>query len=188
MSVLEKFFVRRLPVAPVLRSLLLAGLLGLVGCASPAARPNRAPELTAKMSAALARDLGALSPEVDAWEARTLAEAACAGSAELAVQYRATRPAWLHNMLVNAGLRPRGLCYHWANDLGEKLARVPLRTVEIHYVVARLATPREHNALVVTQRGAPFSEGLVLDAWRRSGELTWMPVTADHYPWQLVPP
>ena len=91
-------------------------------------------------------------------------------------------------MLVNAGLRPRGLCYHWANDLGERLATVPIQTLEIHYVVARRATPREHNAIVITRRGAPFTEGLVLDAWRRSGELTWVPVTSDHYPWLLAPP
>ena len=168
--------------------LALAGLLGFTGCASPVIRSSRVPGWTAEKSTNLAHDLRALGPEVDVWEARSLAETACASSVELAVQYRATRPAWFHNMLVNAGLRPRGLCYHWANDLGERLATVPMQTLEIHYVVARRATPREHHALVITRRGAPFTEGLVLDAWRRSGELTWMLVTADHYPWQLAPP
>lgn len=167
---------------------MLVALLALAGCASPVTRMKRASALLAEKPAALARDLQALGPDVDAWEARALAEMAWAGSVELAGQYRATRPAWFHNMLVNAGFRPRGLCYHWANDLADRLAALPLQTLEIHYAVARPATPREHNALVVTRRGTPFSEGLVLDAWRRSGELTWMPVPADHYPWQLSAP
>jgi hypothetical protein len=42
----------------------------------------------------------------------------------------------------------------------------------------------EHNSVVVTAKGQPFQQGLVLDAWRHSGRLHWTPVIADRYPWE----
>jgi hypothetical protein len=34
---------------------------------------------------------------------------------------------------------------------------------------------------VVTAKGQPFEEGIVLDAWRRSGKLYWALVKKDKY-------
>jgi hypothetical protein len=125
-----------------------------------------------------------LAATVDAEEADALATTACDYSWQLAQTYRVVRPARFHNLLVNCGLRERGLCYHWADDLGARLDALKLRTLELHRVVAhpgRLL--REHNALVVTAVGQPFEQGVVLDAWRDSGRLFWCAVQADKYPW-----
>ena len=58
-----------------------------------------------------------LSPMVDPEEARQAAAMMTKESIQLAEDYDAVEPAWFHNVLVNSGLRERGLCYHWVNDL-----------------------------------------------------------------------
>lgn len=162
----------------------LAVALLLAGCASPARSGRSLPD-----PAALARDLDALTGGRAPEEARLIAETAIERARWLAVQYRAMRPAWFHNMLVNAGRRPRGLCYQWAQDLKAALDRLPLRAFELHWGCAEEATPGEHNAVVVTAKGRPFEEGIVLDAWRKSGVLCWAPVRKDKYEWlELDPP
>ena len=150
-------------------------LLLLAGCAT-ARRSGSSP-------AELAERLRGLSPSVDQREATLAAETAYAYSLELARQYRAVRPAIWHNVLVNVGLRERGLCYQWADDLSGKLESLHLRTLKVRRGVARLATRREHSSVVLTPPGQAFDPGIVLDAWRHSGHLYWCGVREDKYPW-----
>ena len=51
------------------------------------------------------------------------------------------------------------------------LATVKPATLDLHWGIARAGTQREHNSVVVTAKGAPFTTGIVLDAWRHSGRL-----------------
>lgn len=161
--------------------LLLAGL-AVTGCATV-----RMPEAG---QAAGARDLAAalreLSPAVDPGEARQAADAAVRYPLELAREWRATPPAIFNNILINAGIHPRGLCYQWADALTEELLTLKLRTLELHRGVARLGTPREHSCVVLTAPGQAFTNGIALDAWRACGRLHWAPVTRDAYPWREV--
>jgi hypothetical protein len=124
-----------------------------------------------------------LSPAVAPAEATLAAETAYSYSAELAKEYRVVRPAILHNVLVNLGVRKRGLCFQWADDLSAKLESLHLRTLRVRRGVARLETRREHSAVVLTAPGQAFDQGIVLDAWRHSGRLCWRPVNEDKYPW-----
>ncbi len=149
--------------------------LCLVGCAS--VQPSAASATN------LAKRLQRLSPVVSPGEATLAAETAHSYSLELAKEYRVVRPAILHNVLVNCGLRKRGLCFQWADDLSAKLQSLRLRTLEVRRGVARLETRREHSSVGLTAPGQPFSEGIVLDAWRHSGRLYWGGVKQDHYPW-----
>lgn len=161
------------------RGLTGAAFLGLAvllsGCAS-ASRASREPWELADL-------LCGLSATVDRLEAEKAAGTAVARSLELSREYRVVRPAILHNVLVNVGLRQRGLCYHWADDLAASLHPLGLRTLEIHRGGARMNTRREHNCVVLTPIGDPFEQGIVLDAWRYGGSLYWGPVRSDKYPW-----
>lgn len=105
-------------------------------------------------------------------------------SRELATAYAVTGPAQFHNFLVNIGIKKRGLCHHWTRDLIERLHALKLNTLEFHWATARRGTLREHNAVVVTAKRAPFSSGIVLDPWRRSGRLFAGGVETDRYPWR----
>lgn len=148
------------------------------GCVSPGHRSSP--------PAGLAECLRQLDPSVDASEAALAAETACSYSAELGREYRVVWPPIWHNFLVNIGLRKRGLCYQWADDLSAKLETLHLCTLELHRGVARLDTPREHSSVVLTAWGQPFDQGIVLDAWRHSGRLYWAGVKQDKYPWIRV--
>ena len=150
-------------------------LLSLAGCASPR---NASTSVTK-----LAGRLQCLGPSVSPDEATLTAETAHAYSLQLTKEYRVVRPAILHNVLVNLGLRQRGLCFQWADDLSAKLQSLNLETLQLHRGVARLETRREHSSVVLTAPGQRFVSGIVLDAWRHSGRLYWGDLTADKYPW-----
>jgi hypothetical protein len=150
-------------------------LVGLVGCVSPQPRETSVTSLAARLQE--------LSPLVAPDEAARAAEVAHSHSIELAGQYRVARPAILHNVFVNLGLRKRGLCFQWADDLSASLQSLGLRTLQVRRGVARWETLREHSSVVLTAPGQPFSDGIVLDAWRHSGRLYWSGVRQDKYPW-----
>ena len=136
----------------------------------------------------LTSDIRGLDRTIDPHEARELADIAINHSLDLADSYHVVRPAFLHNVLVNTGLRDRGLCYHWADDLHTRLLRLSRTSLDIHRVVARLNTSHEHNALVATAKGQGYQTGLVLDAWREGGRLFWKPVVDDKkFPWIIRP-
>jgi hypothetical protein len=130
-----------------------------------------------------------LAATVDPNEARILADTAVRHSLRLAETYRIVRPAVLHNMLVNAGIRDRGLCIHWTHDLMKELLALDLQTIQFRWGIA---CPEgiwglEHNSVVACAVGADFEDGIVLDPWRDSGRLFWSCVPADNYAWQELP-
>lgn len=121
---------------------------------------------------------------VAALEARRLAETAVAAAAELADAYGFVTPIELHNSLVNLGLRPRGKCYQYAEDLFARLDALELTQFDLYWAVADKGDLlHEHSAVVATAKGQPFSEGIVLDGWRHAGKLRWAHVRDDRYPW-----
>ena len=131
----------------------------------------------------------ALSAAVDKTEAMLLAETAVRESAVLAEEYQLVRPAVAHNFLVALGIKDRGLCYHWTQDLMKRLQALDLKSLQLHWGVAyRGSELREHNCVVVTAKGQRFFKGIVLDPWRNSGNLYWARVTKDSYPWKVLPP
>jgi hypothetical protein len=86
------------------------------------------------------------------------------------------------------GLRDRGLCYHWTEDLMFQLKALQLERYQLRWGVAhRGSNLREHNTVVITANGQPFENGLVLDPWRHSGNLYWVIVKNDSYPWKELP-
>ena len=132
----------------------------------------------------LQSDLETLSTNIDITEARQLAETSISYSLLLADKYRLIWPPYLHNILVRVGIRDRGLCYHWTEDLMKRLASLELKSFHLHQGVAHKGSDlREHNSVVVTAMGQNFSDGIVLDPWRNSGDLYWARVKEDRYPW-----
>ena len=122
-------------------------------------------------------------------EARQVAETAITYSEDLAADYELVRPAILHNVFVRMGLKDRGLCYHWTEDLIKRLRSLDLKTYQLHWGVAyRGSELREHNSVVITATGEAFEKGMVLDPWRNSGDLYWALIETDTYPWKKLPP
>lgn len=156
-------------------------LVALAGCGRPPP-PAEAGEVTRLASA-----IAALGPEVDRAEAARAAQVAYTHTHDLARQYQITDPPLIHNTKVNMGLKPRGLCWHWARDMEDRLKQEDFATLDLHRAVAN-ADNRfrlEHSTAIVSARGAPYDAGIVLDPWRKGGRLTWAPVRADaDYRWE----
>lgn len=174
------------------RAALGLGALALAGCAAP--RMESAPERafaevpgapTAKI-AALERAVLALGPEVDPDEAAAVAWIAVRAPLVWAERWDAVDPPLIHNIQVNTGRKPRGLCKDWADDLESRLKREGLQSLSLHRAIANADNLRiEHSTVIVSTRGAPMDRGLVLDPWRLGqGRLWFGPVASDpKYHW-----
>lgn len=166
------------------RALLFVVLALLLGACVGRETPERQHARAAKLRA----DLLALDPSVGGREADLLATTAVVKSAALAREYKPLLMSWLNNNLVNSGFRPRGLCWHWRDDLFPHLHKLRLQTLDLHLATAKRGSFFEHSAIVVTAGRRPFSEGIVLDPWRSGGSLFWAKVSADRHPWVPLAP
>lgn len=125
-----------------------------------------------------------LGPDIDEMEAKEVAFDSVVYPMYLAKQYGLTYPPQYHNVLVNKGERPRGLCYEWADDMTAMVERKNLQTFDIHRGTAFRMTKDEHNTLIVSAKGDPLEKGIILDPWRHSGKLYWAKVLDDKdHPW-----
>ena len=170
--------------------LLSIGLLAatlISGCAGNRAA-SLSPERMSSNVDALRRELAALGPGTDKAEAGMVAETAVTYSGRLAEEYRVVPPARLHNLLIQVGIKDRGLCYHWTEDLMKRLQALDLADLPAALGGGPRGNDlREHNSVVITANGQPFEAGLVLDPWRNSGDLYWAVVNTDSYPWEELP-
>ena len=127
----------------------------------------------------LSKALAGLSSDVDPKEAELVAVTAHTTARKLARDYHVVLNPEFQAFLVNVGARKRGWCGHWAQDIGTQLKELKLRTLVVHWGVAYDHTSSENNCLVVTARNQLFTDGIILDGWRRAGRLFWCPVIKD---------
>jgi hypothetical protein len=185
------------PHVPLRLAIGLAAVFLLSDCADPPSTNVVEPAQTGPAEIILPRGdvaaeaqlrtkLAMLSPTVRVDEAEKLALCAYKTSRRLAREYGVVFPPALNNILINTGGRKRGLCYHWTEDLLLQLDALKLETLELHWGEAFARTFSENNGVVVTAKGQPFGQGIVLDAWRYQGRLYWGPVRKDPegYPWK----
>src|SRR5262249_17509944 len=118
-------------------------------------------------------------------EADVLAREAIKAFGDLQKKYEMIRPAILHNLFLNIGLKKEGLCWEWARDLTDHLRTLDLKTFDLLWATAREGTLREHNVIVIVSHGRSLEDGLLLDGWRHSGKPYWGLVTEDDHPWKL---
>ncbi len=128
----------------------------------------------------LASKLAALSPTVNREEAELLAECAYATVSKLRRDYRMFGTPIFNNFLIYHGLRKRGYCYQWSEDLLVALDKLKLTSLELHWGEYDPRTWRENNCIVVTAKGQPFQRGIMLECWRHLGHLYYGAVVADY--------
>lgn len=121
----------------------------------------------------------ALAPSVDPREAELISITAHTTSRSLAREYRVVGPPIFQNFLIHIGVRQRGYCFDFARDIGARLKELKPRTLVLHWGESFAGTRQENNCLVITARGQPFRDGIVIDAWRHGGRLFWRSVSKD---------
>lgn len=166
------------------RLLWLLAMLSLAACAA-VPQPEDA-DVDRREVAGLARGILALGEGIDPEEAERAARIAYEHTRVLAREYRITDPPLIHNTKVNMGLRPRGLCWHWAEDIEARLLQENFRTLELHRAIAPPKPLQlEHSTAIISRRGDSLHDGMVLDPWRKGGVLHWVPTRADtRYDWR----
>jgi hypothetical protein len=127
----------------------------------------------------LAKALTGLASDVDPTEAQALSYTAHTTARRLKKEYRVVLNPEFTVFLYNVGLRKRGWCGHWAQDIGAKLKELEPKTLVLHWGEAYPNTSSENNALVITARNQRFEDGVLIDGWRRAGRLFWCPVRKD---------
>ncbi len=132
---------------------------------------------------ALASKLAVLSPRVNREEAGLLAECAYATASQLRKQYRMFGTPIFNNFLVHWGIRKRGYCFQWAEDLLVAFDALKLTSLDLHWGEANPGNWRENNCIVVTAKGQPFNRGIILECWRHFGRLRSGPVVGDEDPY-----
>lgn len=154
-------------------------LATLAACATP-------PPSTGNEVERLAAQIQGLGPDIDPEEARRAAQIAYAYTDQLVQEYQITDPPLIHNAKVNKGLRPRGLCWHWAEDIERRLDQEQFETLEMHRAIANADNPFriDHSTAIISRKGESMYEGVVLDPWRYGGVLYWSPLADDtRYDW-----
>ncbi len=168
-------------------SIATALFLTLSVCTS-SATPRKREELVLAKSAedrVLTGRIAALAPAISVDEARQVAATSYTTGQELRRTWRVVWPPGVQNFLVNIGKRKGGLCFQWATELLIRLDALRLKTIELHWAESFARTASEHNVIVVTAKGQPFEQGILLDNWRYSGQLAWGSVAGDpHYHWR----
>ncbi|WP_299850198.1 hypothetical protein [uncultured Roseovarius sp.] len=149
------------------------------------ARANLPAPGTAQEIAALAQEIQALGPEVNAEEAMRAARVTYNYTYQLAQEYQITDGPLIHNTKVNLGKKPRGLCWHWAQDIEARLKQENFKTLDMHRAVANSFNIRlEHSTAIISRKGDDFRQGIILDPWRKGGEVFWSKTLEDRrYIW-----
>ena len=164
-----------------LMTVLALGLLAACGVAPEKRAPASETEI-----AALASEILAMGPGIDPEEALRAARISYRHTRELAIQYQITDPPLIHNTKVNMGLRPRGLCWHWAEDMEKRLKAENFETLVLYRAIANADNPYriDHSTAIIAARGEGMYDGIVLDPWRTGGYLFWDQVRDDtKYNW-----
>jgi hypothetical protein len=155
-------------------------LFVLGACASNV--PQHAPDEVSRLAAGIM----ALDASIDPEEAQRAAFIAIEYPKQLRARYQVEDPPLIHNMKVNSGRKPRGLCWHWAEDMQRRIEQENFQTLVTHRAIANSHTRLliDHSTVIVSAVGGQYDEGMVLDPWRYGGTLYWAPTLQDaKYTW-----
>lgn len=164
---------------------LLLLTLSLVGCSV------KSSALSSSNVKRLSQALQSLDANIPQQEADYLAWDIYHKSEELIESYALVSPPQFHNFLVNTGVKEKGLCYHFSDALYSHLKSQRYENFDFHLVGANIGEYwSEHNALVVAAKGCRsdaciLNNGILIDAWRNSGEVYYSRVSEDKsYHWK----
>lgn len=134
----------------------------------------------------LAKQIQSLSNSINKDESEDFAFNAITHSKYLARKYDVVGPALFHNTLINMNIKQRGLCYHYANDLLKFLSKKRYKSFKLIRAVSNKNEYFEHTSIVLLTENTEFKNGIVLDAWRNTGELFFSKVKNDtRYKWEI---
>ncbi len=144
-----------------------------------------APEKNSPRVQLLKKEILSLSKNIDKIEAEDLAIFSISYSKKLANDYHITLSPLFQNFLINIGLRKKGYCYNYANDLLKALLKRGYKSFDFYRVIYKKGTMFEHNAILIRAKNSKVS-GVILDGWRNAGKLYFSKIENDkEYKWKI---
>ena len=130
--------------------------------------------------------LQSLDKEIDYKEAEALSTEILRETAKLRKTFDPVAQPHFNNFLINVGVKEKGLCYQWSDALYLHFSKRRYRHFEFHLLVANRGEYfSEHNVLVVSAKGKAVMDGIIIDPWRKPGELYISRVKEDKkYNWE----
>jgi len=160
-------------------------VVGVMSGCSLTPLPDISNAVIEKKSKQLTQMLIDLNKSIDPQEAKDFSLKSLHYAKKLSHNYKIVSPPLWHNILVNIGIKKRGLCYEWSEDMLRYLLQQNYQTLRFFAVGANIGEYFEHNAIVVSAKKESYKEGIVLDAWRNSGNLFFDKVANDKkYEWK----
>ncbi len=134
----------------------------------------------------LKKMISSLSPTIDKNEALDIAHFSISYTKELANQYKLVGSPKFQNFLINIGLKKKGYCYNYADDLANALLHRGYKSVSIYRAAHKRQTYFEHNCVVITPKERN-DIGVILDGWRNAGKLyfDYMKDDRKNYNWKI---
>lgn len=106
--------------------------MSTVGCSVK----HEALEVTPQKVSTLSMELMQLGDGIDYQEARIFSYESLSYPKTLATQYGLVYPPTFHNFLINTGIKDRGLCYQWSEDMIAHLKSLRLHSFDLRWGVA----------------------------------------------------
>jgi hypothetical protein len=93
---------------------------------------------------------------------------------------------WINNTLVNLGIKEKGLCWEWRDELYSRLYG-KIEPLQMQKVVANKGKLSEHNAIVLLSKSNDIQNSILIDLWRFSG-IPYIVITKDDdsYIWSVM--
>ena len=134
----------------------------------------------------LSKEIASLSPTIDKDEALDIALFSTSYTKKLANSYDLVGFPKFQNFLINIGVKKKGYCYNYANDLAAALLHRGYKSVSIYRAAHKRFTYFEHNCVVITPKERN-DIGVILDGWRNSGKLyfDYMKDDKKNYNWKI---
>ena len=133
----------------------------------------------------LSSKLQSISQSIQKDEAKDLAQFSHYYTKVLANRYKLIISPNFQNFLINIGIKKKGYCYNYADDLAAALLKRGYKSFKFYRIIHKQGTMFEHNAVLVSSHDKGFF-GVVLDGWRDAGELYYSFLKDDsNYDWKL---
>lgn len=117
-------------------------------------------------------------------EAGLLAYTAIEKTVKLQKEYGIHTFPIVHNLLIDVGLKKRGACKHWAEDLLKSFDAISHPHFTSYWGEAHPGNILEHNVAVLAPVGGFFGHGILIDPWRTAGKPFWAKVSDDSPHWR----
>ena len=134
----------------------------------------------------LYKEISSLSNTISKDEALDIALFSTSYTKQLANSYDLIGTPKFQNFLINIGLKKKGYCYNYADDLAKALYQRGYKTVSIYRAAHKIHTYFEHNCVVITPKERN-DIGVILDGWRNAGKLYFDYIDRDrkNYDWKI---